>query len=408
MFRSKRSVLIRRLWRSRVIGGEHGPENITGSTAEPPASPSSTSTSRSRPVLRDRDTRTTFEPDQDFKSAAHSFLKKLKDHQLELLLEAVEGRGNAQTSCVLFPKGEIRLGRGRTVLPHVLCCQLYRWPDLRHDAQLKRLQYCCQTHKEKDPDASGTVCCNPYHLSRLCRPESPPPPYSRFPLERQKEEDSRSLLSTTSCSHDFGGESTETGNTPTARLQPYDYVANSDMDGDPNRKPQRHWCHVAYWEHRSRTGRMFAVYDPSVNIFYELPHGDGFCLGLLNRDDRSESVKRTRTKIGCGLTLFKEDDGVWAYNRSQHALFVNSPTLDLPQSRTLTVHKLQPGYSMKIYDWIKSEILEMTRREPEPPDGPTDPNAVRISFIKGWGPRYSRQFITSCPCWIEVILSKPR
>ena len=135
-----------------MFGGEHGPD-ITGSTADP------------RPAVRD-----TSEPDQDFKSAAHSFLKKLKDQQLELLLEAVEGKGTAQTSCVLFPKGEIRLGRGRTVLPHVLCCQLYRWTDIRHDAELKRLQYCCQTNKEKDPDASGTVCCNPYHLSRLCRP----------------------------------------------------------------------------------------------------------------------------------------------------------------------------------------------------------------------------------------------
>ena len=127
-----------------MFGGEHGPDN-TGSTVEP---------------------RETFEPDQDFKSAAHSFLKKLKDQQLELLLEAVEGKGGTQTNCVLFPKGEIRLGRGRTILPHVLCCQLYRWPDLRHAAELKRLQYCCQN----DDDASGTVCCNPYHLSRLCRP----------------------------------------------------------------------------------------------------------------------------------------------------------------------------------------------------------------------------------------------
>ncbi len=150
MFRSKRSVLIRRLWRSRVFGGEHG-SDTTGSTAE--------NTSRE----------THTEPDQDFKSAAHSFLKKLKDQQLELLLEAVEGKGSTQTSCVLFPKGEIRLGRGRTILPHVLCCQLYRWPDIRHAAELKRLQYCCQTNQEND-DASGTVCCNPYHLSRLCRP----------------------------------------------------------------------------------------------------------------------------------------------------------------------------------------------------------------------------------------------
>ena len=147
MFKSKRTVLIRRLWRSRggsCATGEQGPD--------------------SQGLDRDSET------DSEFKSAAHSLLKRLKDRQLELLLDAVESRGTTATACVPLPKGEVRLGRGRTALPHVLCCQLYRWPDLKHAAELKRLNFCCQTGRDLEELSSGNVCCNPYHLSRLCQP----------------------------------------------------------------------------------------------------------------------------------------------------------------------------------------------------------------------------------------------
>ena len=148
MFKSKRTVLIRRLWRSRggaCPTGETGPDS---------------------PGL-DRDS---VDTDSEYKSAAHSLLKRLKDRQLELLLDAVESRGATATACVPLPRGEVRLGRGRTTLPHVLCCQLYRWPDLKHAAELKRLNFCCQTGRDLEELSSGNVCCNPYHLSRLCQP----------------------------------------------------------------------------------------------------------------------------------------------------------------------------------------------------------------------------------------------
>ncbi|KFW07271.1 Mothers against decapentaplegic 6, partial [Fulmarus glacialis] len=179
-----------------------------------------------------------------------------------------------------------------------------------------------------------------------------------------------------------------------------------------------HWCNVAYWEHRTRVGRLYTVYEQSVRIFYEppqgyeqsvsifydLPQGNGFCLGQLNLENRSETVRRTRSKIGYGILLSKEPDGVWAYNRSEHPIFVNSPTLDIPNCRTLIVRKVMPGYSIKVFDYEKSCLLQHTA-DLDYADGPYDPNSVRISFAKGWGPCYSRQFITSCPCWLEILLS---
>uniref|UniRef100_A0A8C5UB92 Mothers against decapentaplegic homolog n=1 Tax=Malurus cyaneus samueli TaxID=2593467 RepID=A0A8C5UB92_9PASS len=364
MFRSKRSGLVRRLGGAasfRTGTAEMGAPGAA-TTSEPPAAASS----------RRKAPRRTAGPggaarllllEQELKAVTYSLLKRLKERSLDSLLEAVESRGGMPGGCVLVARTEVRLG-GLAAPPHLLLGKLFRWPDLQHPAELKPLCECQSFGVADGP----TVCCNPYHFSRLCGPESPPPPYSRLsPNDEQKP------LGTTS----------------------------------PDAVKRSHWCNVAYWEHRTRVGRLYTVYEQSVSIFYDLPQGNGFCLGQLNLDNRSETVRRTRSKIGYGILLSKEPDGVWAYNRSEHPIFVNSPTLDIPNCRTLIVRKVMPGYSIKVFDYEKSCLLQHTA-ELDYADGPYDPNSVRISFAKGWGPCYSRQFITSCPCWLEILLSNNR
>lgn len=114
-----------------------------------------------------------------------------------------------------------------------------------------------------------------------------------------------------------------------------------------------------------------------------------------------------------GLLLSTEDNGVWVYNRTETPIFVNSPTLEPPptlldaSANPFTVIKVLPGYSRQVFDYEKSVLYERCR-DPRSLDGPFDPHSIRISFVKGWGTKYSRQVVTHCPCWLEILLTAPR
>ncbi|ETE58651.1 Mothers against decapentaplegic-like 6, partial [Ophiophagus hannah] len=167
-----------------------------------------------------------------------------------------------------------------------------------------------------------------------------------------------------------------------------------------------YWCKLAYWEYRLRVGRLYPVHGDYVCVFSNLPNGNGLCLGQLASRNRSPAVRRTQAKIGRGLLLSQEASGVWAYNRSEHPLFVCSPTLGTGGSSAPPVHKILPGYSIKVFDYERATHL--AGRRPGAGEGPHDGHTIRISFGKGWGASYTRRFITSCPCWLEVLLNTPR
>lgn len=166
-----------------------------------------------------------------------------------------------------------------------------------------------------------------------------------------------------------------------------------------------HWCVVAYWEEKTRVGRLYSVQEASLDIFYDLPQGTGFCLGQLCSDNKSQLVQMVRAKIGFGIQLSREPDGgVWVYNRSGYPIFIKSATLDNPDTRTLLVHKVFPGFSIKAFDYHKAGGLQRPN-DHEFTQQPRTGFTVQISFVKGWGQCYTRQFISSCPCWLEVIFN---
>ncbi|NWR88684.1 SMAD6 protein, partial [Furnarius figulus] len=326
------------------------------------------------------------------KLAAHALFKKLKDEELELLLQAVESRGAWESGCIWAPRGDTR-GAKQGLPPQVLLCRLYRWPDLHQSHELKHLCYCAGSWGGCGDLA--VLCCNPHHFSRLAVPETPPSPYLKasygpsWPDEPRHS--SAQLLDFSYSGGDWHGKRL------CSPLPDTSASWGTIKDGC--------WCKLAYWEHRTRVGRLYAVHEASVSVFCELPWGSGFCLAQLPAAHRSHAVQRARVKIGRGLLLSRELDGIWAYNRSEHPIFVSSPTLSPPGACRLTVLKVLPGYSAKVFDyeWVGCKAGWWL-----PGEGPCDPHSIRISFAKGWGPCYSRQFITSCPCWLEVLLNQLR
>lgn len=194
----------------------------------------------------------------------------------------------------------------------------------------------------------------------------------------------------------------EEAESPTPTNRPPFCLADSQLLLEPG--DRSHWCVVAYWEEKTRVGRLYCVQEPSLDIFYDLPQGNGFCLGQLNSDNKSQLVQKVRSKIGCGIQLTREVDGVWVYNRSSYPIFIKSATLDNPDSRTLLVHKVFPGFSIKAFDYEKAYSLQRPN-DHEFMQQPWTGFTVQISFVKGWGQCYTRQFISSCPCWLEVIFN---
>ncbi|XP_063295959.1 mothers against decapentaplegic homolog 6-like isoform X1 [Pelobates fuscus] len=359
MFRSRRSVSARQLWRQRCTTPSRG----LGEGAPP----------------NPEDLQNALRP------TAHQLFKKLKDEQLWQLAEAVESKGRWDCGCVWFP-WESRGGK-QALAPQVLLCKLYRWPDLRQASELKRLMQ-CENFWRKGSEGTS-ICCNPYHFSRLAVPG----------LQGKK------LPTQVPCKVKESLRFVPSD--PFSPLNPGSTYSNvrgrHDTTLSRGSYKDGYWCKLAYWEHRTRVGRLYTVSEPSVHIFHDLPKGSGFCLGFLGSETRNETVRRTRMKIGQGITLSHENDGVWVYNRSEHPIFINSPTLAPVNTRGQSVHKLLPGYSIKVFD-SEQEVSRCHVLG----DGPYDPHSVRISFAKGWGSCYSRQFITSCPCWLEVLLRPPR
>ncbi|KAL0601412.1 Mothers against decapentaplegic-like protein 6 [Plecturocebus cupreus] len=125
--------------------------------------------------------------EQELETVTYSLLKRLKERSLDTLLEAVESRGGVLGGCVLVPRADLRLG-GQPAPPQLLLGRLFRWPDLQHAVELKPL---CGCHSFAAAADGPTVCCNPYHFSRLCGPgerdapagsgESPAPPPRPLP-----------------------------------------------------------------------------------------------------------------------------------------------------------------------------------------------------------------------------------
>ena len=109
-------------------------------------------------------------------------LMRLKKCYLEVLLEAINSDGAVPGGCVLIPVAASTTS-GTPV--HLLMSQVFRWPDVYQESELKRLSFCELYSKVSDAknqekhatfeEAASRLrplqklyeCCNPFHWSRL-------------------------------------------------------------------------------------------------------------------------------------------------------------------------------------------------------------------------------------------------
>ncbi|CAG5116686.1 unnamed protein product [Candidula unifasciata] len=291
MFRSKRNSLVKRLWKYRI-------NDETRGSSQKEISPSSSSSSSSKSLPSSQE-------DVELKSVTHSFFKRLKEDQLKILVQAMESKGGEVTPCVPVPKSDLCLGR-HTVSPYVLCCRVFRWPDLRSDIEMKRLPSCTRQNEEKE----SVVCCNPYHWSLVVKIDEPPIHTRKSSLSLEP------LQRTGKDSHKYGAyRGFHDLDTYSIHIFPdikpcLLSCRRREMEGGHTSDDAEYdcllWCTIAYWELRERVGRLFSVTEPSVHIFQHLPHGDGMCLRLFQKPTNIDMVKRTREKIGFGIILSRE------------------------------------------------------------------------------------------------------
>ena len=211
----------------------------------------------------------------------------------------------------------------------------------------------------------------------------------------------------------------------------------------------RPWCVVAYWEFKERVGRLFHVSGDWIDIFqqstdcFQLPQhlqedsgdrkkqptkcfsGDctdssscdssfsydsNVCLKSLQEDTSDTSIMKCRSRIGMGISACKYQNGeVWIHNRSQHPIFVSQhapPVNSFERSFVAQKHswrtrirKMEPGYCLKLADRETLKYQTSGRSL-----GPATFCTAQISFVKGWGPKYTRQSVMQCPCWLEILL----
>jgi len=344
--------------------------------------------------------RTNLLPDEsaELKALAHSILKRIREKDFSCLVRALEKRGGCETPCIFFQTHE-RLGKRVVVEPQVVLFRIFRLPQIRSLSELKHIAACSPCH-----DIDGKVCINPFHYSATISSGPVDAILTSFPSVMKME------------SGESSGFISNLTQSSTCRLDSRTLSSQSTGSVDPF-VPGKPWCSIAYWELNERIGPIFEGTSDVINVFETLPEPTGFCLAELNRrNDVSEGTKRVRAQIGYGLQLTRESDGIWIYNRSDYSLFANGPTLIYTNESSPTgklrhnvvVHKIPPGYSLKVYDYKLSS--QVCRAVDSAGVRCSHPDSVRISFKKGWGAtlsskKYCRPLVTSCPCWIEVHLS---
>lgn len=380
--------------------------------------------------------------------AVDSLVKKLKKRKgaIEDLERALSSPGQP-SKCVTIPRsldGRLQVSH-RKGLPHVIYCRVWRWPDLQSHHELKAVESCQYSFVAKHKE----VCINPYHYIRIESPILPPvlvPRHSEFapghtmtqyqpliePMMNYSNiagyhsniSPAHGMTSSVSSQCSMNSNPTSPYSSlaeppPPAYSLAEDVCSNNSMDTELHEvapvsyQEPPHWATIAYYELNCRVGEIFQCNTQEITVdgFTNPRNNAGrFCLGQLSNVNRNSTIEQTRRHIGKGVHLIYVGGEVYAENRSDSAIFVQSRNCNHQHGFHLsTVCKIPSTCSLKIFNnkefaHLLSEkvihgfeaVYELTKM-----------CTIRMSFVKGWGADYHRQDVTSTPCWIEIHLCGP-
>ena len=106
--------------------------------------------------------------------ALETLVKKLKKNDPEeyKTLELVLSRKSEDTPCIALSRsqdGRLQVSH-RKMLPQVMYCRIFRWPDLQSQHELRSLPSCQYPTNRRDQK----ICVNPYHYTRVDHSLYPP------------------------------------------------------------------------------------------------------------------------------------------------------------------------------------------------------------------------------------------
>lgn len=404
--------------------------------------------------------------------AVDSLVKKLKKKKgaIEELERALSSPGQS-SDCVTIPRsldGRLQVSH-RKGLPHVIYCRVWRWPDLQSHHELKPMENCRFPFSAKQKE----VCINPYHYKRVESPVLPPvlvprhsefaPGHSLLPFQQLPEPAMPHNVSYSAGGFTNGGPGSHShlspspnspmssvpspGSTHSNPQSPYgsnglpetpppaysppeesqhgqstaltdpsamDTTSNIMSEVAPvSYQEPLYWADIAYYELNCRVGEVFHCQTNVIIIDgFTNPcnNSDRFCLGQLSNVNRNSTIENTRRHIGKGVQLFYIGGEVYAQNKSDSAIFVQSRNCNHHHGfHPSTVCKIPPGCSLKIFN--NQEFAQLLSQSVnhgfEAVYELTKMCTIRMSFVKGWGAEYHRQDVTSTPCWVEIHLNGP-
>ncbi|CAI5437971.1 unnamed protein product [Caenorhabditis angaria] len=383
---------------------------------------------------------------------------------VEVIRKAVETDGVDSKACAPGPPMDERVeeedppDEDSGLIPQIdrpmsmpyLCCKLWRWKDLQVDAALHRLEALPWCRFGRVTINNATVsCCNPYHYALWIRPETnggdddEQQPINSTnstttPQHNNHHRNSSSLYQNNQNNHHHMGNGHITyrnrEHAHDAEIMRLPKVLGNELpDGPPPSIPSatppipeesppctsrsspepndlihfhhetaRSWAKITRYERKEQigdtvflTGQFAAIGILSKSVHDAQPECSAWDL----RNEVSFALIRQSDPIGS-----ENPEDVWLYNSGTRPLFLSmSPSHSSATKDTL--RRLSPGYCIRVHRGEASASAPASERAKvrRPSRDPAlQQSTLIISVGKGWGPNYSRLYLTDIPCRYEV------